>query len=104
MKHKLTHPVWTWTLAGLLTAGTCGCASHTKTARLATAPPVDEERLYEDCPAWARVTVPEWVTSYLGRHGLPAPYRDQKRAKSLRSGLRRRRCCAMPGCPAKNCN
>jgi hypothetical protein len=79
MNHKLAHPVWTWTLAGLLTAGTCGCASPTKTARLATAPPVDEERLYEDCPVWARVAVPEWVTPYLGRHGLPAPYRDQKR-------------------------
>ena len=58
----MSHPVCAWTLAGLIAAGTGSCVSHTKTARWATAPAANEERLYEDCPAWARVTVPEGVT------------------------------------------
>jgi hypothetical protein len=62
MNHKLTHRVWTWTLADLIAADASGCVSHTRTARLATAPTVDGEQLYEDCPAWARVIVSEWVT------------------------------------------
>lgn len=79
MNHKLTHRVCAWTLAGLIATGTSGCVRDVRTARLATAAAADEERLYEDCPAWAKVSVPEWVRPYQGRYGLPAPYCDQKR-------------------------
>src|SRR5687768_1549837 len=27
-----------------------------------------------DCPAWAKVQTPEWLTPFLGKRGLPEPY------------------------------
>lgn len=37
----------------------------------------EEESLY-DCPQWAREKLPDWVTPFLGRYGLPEPYPHQK--------------------------
>jgi hypothetical protein len=69
--------VMAWTLAGFTIAGLGGCARETMTAQSVAATQVEEEHLYQ-CPQRVRETVPAEVRPYLGRFGLPDPFRHQK--------------------------
>ncbi len=64
-------------LAGLAAAGLGGCAGSVNTAPSAALTPSQQQQLAQ-CPAWARETVPAWVTPYLGRSGMPEPFHSQK--------------------------
>lgn len=42
-----------------------------------------------DCPAWARQTLPAWLTPYVGKNGLPAQWRPRNMLGSSVRGIDR---------------
>jgi hypothetical protein len=66
-----------WICAGSIAAGVVGCAQHAGSARPDAMAQARDEQLYA-CPAWAQVTVPDRMTPYLGKAGMPEPFHSLK--------------------------
>jgi hypothetical protein len=76
--HSLVvRSILAWVCAGAIAAGGVGCIRPSSPAHPEGRAQADEEQLYR-CPAWAKVTVPEWVKLYVGRSGMPEPFHSQK--------------------------